>query len=72
MEDPTDDPREFAHPRNMGFGEEDLPPGIDGFLCTCFLGSGIGHALNFRFSHIAESYGSWNERQNISDNTLQF
>lgn len=34
MEDPTDDPREFAHPRNMGFGEEDLPPGIDGFLFT--------------------------------------
>jgi hypothetical protein len=71
MEDPTNDPREFAHPGNVGFDEEGLPPGIDTFLCICSLGSGIGYSLNFPFSHVAESYGSWNDGQNASDNTLQ-
>ncbi|KAF8236775.1 hypothetical protein L208DRAFT_1450868 [Tricholoma matsutake] len=34
MEDPADDPRDFAHSGNVDFGEDGLPPGIDAFLLT--------------------------------------
>lgn len=36
MENPEDDPREFAHPNVDNPGADSLPPGIDTFLRMYF------------------------------------
>lgn len=71
MEDPADDPRDFAHSGNVDFGEDGLPPGIDAFLRADSPGSCADYLLNYCCSHLAEFNGSWNSRQNTSDSPFQ-
>lgn len=70
MEDPTDDPRQFAHISNVDFEEDGLPPGIDTFLRMC-PSERCSYPLKFRRSHSAGFDGAWNGEQTTSDSPPQ-
>jgi len=58
MENPQDDPREFAHGEDDHFTEDIPSPGLDTFLCEQRFLSNVTHRLT-RASDASGAYGGW-------------